>query len=89
MTEHLTEQKLTFDQFKEFNESGSLNKIGLEAHGTHYIIVGELFHSQKVIVVKRKGKEPRTYSDPERAMLQLKKIGITHIYVDMKLLKVE
>jgi predicted transcriptional regulator len=74
-------QHLTLEQFRATVEAGAVMTITLKAHGAAFAVQAETRRGEAVLVDSRR-KEPRMFTDPRKAMMLLRDMGIRSAKMD-------
>lgn len=75
----------TLQQLRATTQAGGVSGIMLKAQGDAFFIEIELRSGQHAILVTARGKEPRRFKNPLRALTILREIGIAHGQFDLSL----
>lgn len=76
-------QHCTLDQFRALSESGGVVGVTLRANGGSFYIEAETRRGGAVLVPQR-GKNPRRFPDPRRALSLLREMGICEARIDAR-----
>lgn len=76
-------QHYTLDQFRALSESGGVIGVTLRGNGGSFYIEAETRRGDAVLVPMR-GKNPRRFADPRRALSLLRDLGIREARIDAR-----
>jgi hypothetical protein len=76
-------QHYTLDQFRALSESGGVVGVTLRGNGGSFYIEVETRRGDAVLVPQR-GKSPRRFPDPRRALTLLRDLGISEARIDAR-----
>jgi hypothetical protein len=75
-------QALTLDQLRAATQTGGIASVSLKAEGGAFVVAVATRSGDEGLLVTTRSKEPRRFSDPRKAMLLLREMGITTVQVD-------
>lgn len=74
-------QQLTLEQFRATVEAGGVMTVTLKANGAAFAMQAETRRGDAVLVDSRR-KQPRMFTDPRKAMMILRDMGIRNAKLD-------
>jgi hypothetical protein len=75
-------QIMTLDQFRSAFQSGGLRSVGVTAEGGLFFVTAEPRSGDPVKLATTRGKTPRTFRDPGKAIAVLHDLGARKVEVD-------
>jgi len=75
-------QNLTLEQFRATVEAGGVMAVTLKAQGAVFAVQAETRRGGDAVLVDTRRKQPRMFSDPRKAMMLLRDMGIRDAKLD-------
>ncbi len=75
-------REMTLEQFRSSVESGGILSVTLRAEGACFYVNAETRKGDKAVLIATHSKAPRSFTDPRKAMLLLREMGIRNAEID-------
>jgi hypothetical protein len=75
-------QTLSLDQLRAATQAGGITSVTLKAEGAAFVVVFATRNSDDGMLVTTRARRPRRFSDPRKAMVLLRDMGIASMQVD-------
>lgn len=77
-------QNMTLEQLRSSVDSGGILSVTLKAEGGVFYVNAETRRGDEAVLVTTKSKSPRSFTDPRRALMLLRELGIREARLDAK-----
>lgn len=75
---------MTLEQLRSSVDSGGILSVTLKAEGGVFYVNAETRRGDEAVLVTTKSKSPRSFTDPRRALMLLRELGIREAVLDAK-----
>lgn len=73
---------MTLDQFRSALQAGGLHSVGVTAQGGQFFVTAEPRTGERITLATTRGKNPRSFRDPGKAIAMLHELGARTVAVD-------
>ncbi len=77
-------QNMTLEQLRSSVDSGGILSVTLKAEGSVFYVNAETRRGEEAVLVTTKSKSPRSFTDPRRALMLLRELGIREARLDAR-----